>query len=58
MFAVALAASLIIYPPISFHYCSEVATVLKDAVKRGSLKQRSADRILERCIKNEHKADG
>lgn len=58
MFAVALAASLIIYPPISSHYCSEVATVLNDAVERGSLKQRRADKILKRCIKNEHRFDG
>lgn len=58
MFAIVLAASLIIYPPVSSHYCSEVATELNDAVKRGSLKQRSADKILKRCIKNEHKFDG
>ena len=58
MFAVVLAASMTFSQLISSGYCSEVATVLNDSVKRGSLKQREADKILRHCRKNEHKFDG
>lgn len=58
MFTVVLTASMTFSQFISSGYCSEVATVLNDSVKRGSLKQRDADKILKRCRKNEHKFDG
>ena len=58
MFAVLLATSIDLHQLSSSHYCPEVIAVLNDAVKRGSLKQRDADKIIENCRIVERSFDG